>query len=243
MPEIYLASSALINEGYEGVRTIEEAKRGQFAGVQLFLDPRYRDVNYRNALFEILRQSGLGLVLHLPNIVQPEDITAAEAIVHEFPDAKVLIHYIPATQLPKIPGTTVGWENSQVGPLTDEILQHLEEVKRRVAEDNTFFVFDMGRQLYTENDETDPQKTIDYIKRIIRSLDPTNDVIHLADKWGWTMSFRETMCVLGEGLMAYFIDDIRAFAGVVVFEYENLDMAIKSLAVVKGESTDERQIY
>src|SRR5258708_6708383 len=111
MPEAYLASSALIAEQFDGNRTIEEANKVGFAGVQIFLDPKYRNPDYLESILVSLENSNLGIVLHLPNIVEEEDVKIAEKIIREHPDAKVLIHYIPATELPNIIGTTVGWEN------------------------------------------------------------------------------------------------------------------------------------
>src|SRR5258706_12710345 len=233
MPEIYLASSALALEDFEGKRTIEEASQSGFDGVQLFLDPRYRNPEYESSILENLNQSGLKLVLHLPNTVTDEDIHIAENIVESFPDARVLIHYIPATELPNVNGTKVGWENSQIGPLSDEMVEHLRGVEERVKKDNTFFVFDMGRILYAEGEE-EIAKTIDFIRLKIASLDPTKDIIHLADKTSWVLKFRDCMCVLGEGVMVNFIEDIGKFEGAIVFEHENLQMALQSLDFLKS---------
>ncbi len=232
MPEAYLASSALIAEQFDGNRTIEEANKVGFAGVQIFLDPKYRNPDYLESILVSLENSNLGIVLHLPNIVEEEDVKIAEKIIREHPDAKVLIHYIPATELPNIIGTTVGWENSKIGPLNEEMLTHMEEVKQKVAQNNTFFVYDMGRQLYA-NDETQIQESINYIRAQIKSLDPKKDVIHLADKTSWVLKFRDSMCALGDGIMQEFVEDIRNFKGVVVFEHENLQMALDSLKALK----------
>lgn len=234
MSEIVLASSALIAEEFEGKRTIEEAQKAGFDGVQLFLDPRYREEGYADTVIDTLKASGLKLILHLPNTVEEADIRVAERIVTQFPTAKVLIHYIPTTELPKVQGTKVGWENSRVSPLDEEQLAHLAAVRQKVQDDDTFYVFDMGRPLYAATPE-DQKRTIQHIKDEIAKLDPTKDVIHLADKSDWVMKFRDCMCVLGEGVMREFMDDIRAFSGPVVFEHENLQMALDSLKVLKGE--------
>ena len=127
-PDVYLASSALIEEDFDGVKTVEEAQKAGFDGVQLFLDPRYRDLEYRNEAISKLKESGIGLVLHLPNVVDDEDIQAAEDIVRSFPNAKVLIHYEPATKLPEIEGTRVGWENSRNGALNSGQKEYIQRV-------------------------------------------------------------------------------------------------------------------
>ncbi len=235
MPEVYLASSALISEDFDGNRTIEEAQKAGFKGVQLFLDPKYRDRNYLESVLISLETSELGLVLHLPNIVE-EDAQVAERIVKEYPETKVLVHYLPATELPVIEGTTVGWENSKIGPLSEDMVEHLQKVKDKVFKDNTFYVYDMGRQLYA-SDESEVQRTIEFIRAEIRALDPKKDVIHLADKTSWILKFRDSMCALGDGIMKEFIDDINNFQGPIVFEHENLEMALKSLEVIKQNNT------
>jgi len=232
MLEIYLATSALAEEGFEGKRTIEEARKANFDGVQLYLDPHYRDAEYREKVIEKLRESGLKLILHLPDTVEQADKEAAEAMVDAFPESRVLIHYIPTTSLPEISGTRVGWENSHIGPLESVQRKHLEEVINKVDEDGTFFVFDMGRLLYTPNEDVSPQETIDFIKNQLQELNPQKDVIHLADKKSWILKFRECTCVLGDGVMKHFLEDIKNFKGAIVFEHENLQMALDSLTIV-----------
>jgi len=234
MPEIFLASSALVEEDFEGKRTIEEASGIGFAGVQLFLDPRYRNPEYRKGIINMLKDSDLELIIHLPNEVEEIDKEAAEDLSKAFPSSKMLIHYQPTTSLPKIAGTKVGWENSLVGPLDETQIKHIERVQERVSKDDTFFVFDMGRLLYTPDEDTSSQETIEYIKQQIRELDPQNDVIHLADKESWVLKFRQCMCVLGEGVMDNFLEDIRNFEGPVVLEHEDLQMALDSLSIINN---------
>ena len=90
----------------------------------------------------------------------------------------------------------------------------------------------MGRQLYV-SDETQVQEGINYIKAQIKSLDPRKDVIHLDDKTSWILKFRDCMCALGDGVMQEFLEDIKNFGGVIVFEHENLQMALDSLKALK----------
>jgi len=47
------------------------------------------------------------------------------------------------------------------------------------------------------------------------------------------MKFRDSMCVLGDGICADLLEDILSYEGIVVFEHEDLRMAIDSLDVVR----------
>src|SRR3990172_5173688 len=120
MTETYLATSALIKEDFDGLRTIQEAKKAGFDGVQLFLDPKYRDENYRKAIVAELNDANLGVVIHLPNEVSLEDKKAAELLVKELPQSRVLIHFRPTINLPDIEGSLIGWENSTIGKFGPE---------------------------------------------------------------------------------------------------------------------------
>ncbi len=234
MTETYLATSALAKEGFDGLRTVQEAKKSGFDGVQLFLDPKYRDEHYRKTLVSEIEDSKLGVLIHLPNEVSLEDKQAAEILLKELPKARVLIHYIPAINLPDIQNTLVGWENSMIGKFGPEQVGHIEEVKKKVREDNTFFVFDFGRTMYLD-EEVGSENVTSFIKDEIKRLDPKRDIIHLADKGSWVLKFRDSMCVLGDGICADLLEDILSFDGVIVLEYEDLQTAVDSLSVIRGQ--------
>jgi sugar phosphate isomerase/epimerase len=225
--EIFLASSVI--EGFDGHQTIKQAQESGFDGVQLYLDPRYRDPEYTAETIALLCDSGLGLAIHLPNTVTEEDLAAAEVFVEKIPDVKIFIHFSPTTEAPKVKGTKVGWENSLTGVFdTDQI----EEIIEKVAEENTFFVFDPGRIMYTD-EETSKEEIVAYIREKLGQLDPERDILHIADKECWTLRFRDCMCVLGEGVCAELLEDIAAFPGIIVIEMEDLEMALDSLEVIK----------
>lgn len=233
MREIYLATSALIRENFDAQRTIEEAKKNGFFGVQLFINPSYRSQEYVASLSDSLNQFGLGLIVHLPNaeIINPADINVAESLVSAVPDTKVIVHYLPATQLPIVKGTRVGWENSVNRPDFD----HIAETRRKVAVDNTFFVFDFLRLMNT-GDERIKEQAATFIKETIQSLRPKLDLIHIADKTSWEIPFREGMCPIGQGIVTEFLPEVLDFLskdGRLVFEHEDLQMAIDSLRVFK----------
>lgn len=233
MPEIYLGSSALIDRGFDGNDTIREASRAGFSGVQLYIDPKYQETKYLASIIDKIGETGLGLVLHLPNTVGATERRIAQQITLKHPSAKTLIHYQPTTVSPKIKGVKVGWENSITGPLTSKVESHIRETRTQAGRDRSFFVYDMGRQFYVEN-KSDIPRTASFIRDQLKNLNPKRDVLHLADKTDWFLSFRNSMCVLGSGVMKEFLGDLNQFSGVAVFEYENLDIALKSLSVLSN---------
>jgi sugar phosphate isomerase/epimerase len=226
MAEVYLASSAI--QGFDGLRTIDEAQKVGFDGVQLFLDPRYREDDYLRAVIDRLAFANLGLVVHLPNEVVTEDIVPARELIRSVPGSRALIHYLPATRLPIIEGVEVGWENSVIGYNLD----HLSQVKAAVKRDRTFYVFDMGRPLVLEG-KVDSTTAVREVREEIRNLRHGVDMIHTADKDDWDTRFRGHWRAMSHGICAAFLNDLRAFDGVVVLEHEDLQMAIDSLGVLK----------
>lgn len=214
MPQVYLASSALIKEGYDGLKTIVEAKRAGFDGVQLFLDHSYRQDKYLIRTINALAFGQLGLVLHLPNEVSQADIQAAEKLVKHYPGTRALIHYLPTTQLPKVEGTRVGWENSTIG--FDPI--HVREVKNAVNRNGTFFAYDLSRQLVLDGTVT-LDTAVMAVKRNIQYLKPRKDIIHVMP--------------MAQGICAAILADIRNYPGIVVLEHEDLQMAVASLSALR----------
>lgn len=226
---IYLATSALKSENYEAMRTIDEAKRYGFYGVQFFVNQDYKGTSYIDELADRLRKEGLRGILHLPNVARlsEEQMEMADDFALNTNEGKILIHYLPATAMPLIRGARVGWENSVDKPDTE----HVDEVRRRVIWDDTFMVYDFGRQMNTTN-RAEQKKVTLYIGKVLQTLRPTEDIIHVAGKKSWEGSFREEMCSLQESIEAAFLPQIReqVYQGLrIVFEHERLDLAVKSL--------------
>lgn len=231
MPEVYLASSALVKDQFEGKRTIEEAARYGFDGVQLYLDPRYRRAEYCSQVATVLQQSGLGVVFHLPNMPTPDDFDGLRRMAQELPKQRTVLHYLPATNRPKIDGAVIGWENSVTGR---HDAKHIRDVFNLSCREGTFFAFDFGRSQFTEAGEFEKQAEIlTFIRRMLSKLNPKKDIIHLADKKTWEGNFRDVMCALGQGICRVLIDDLRKFSGVVVMEHEDLQMAVDSIDVLR----------
>lgn len=238
MVEFYLASSALAKEQgedrFDGRRTIDEAVKHDFDGVQLFLDPKYRDPLYRSEIFKRIDENpSLGIIIHLPNIVSQEDIEAAEDIAQKIPEARFLIHYKPTVEIPEINNVLAGWENSEIGKFGPDQVGHIDEVKKQAKKDNTFFVFDFGRMMYLEEGDIGKEEALRFIREEINALDPKKDIIHLADKTSWVLKFRDSMCALGDGICGDLLENILSYEGIVVFEHEDLQMAIDSLQVIE----------
>lgn len=226
---LYLASSALVAEGYSAVRTIDVASGHGFYGVQLYVNQDYYLKGYVERLIGRLNEKHLSLIVHLPNIPTRSDLKVAQAFVNGTKDSLVLVHYKPLTTLPKIRGTKVGWENSVNAP----DLAHIDEVMARVRKDSTFFVYDFGRLMYTDNAAT-KQVVRDFLSTTIPELRPDRDVIHIADKLYWHQRFRDCQCALGMGVMSEFLPQVQHFVsqgGRLVIEQEDLNMAIESIRV------------
>ena len=224
---IYLATSALAAENFDAYRTIEEASKHGFYGVQLYINPDFYQPGYTTSLNTALRDKQLSLIVHLPNLPNKTDIKVTSELAEHVPDSLALVHYQPLTQLPQIRGITIGWENSVNAPEID----HVVEVREHVKKDETFFVFDYGRLMITDQEETKRQIR-HFIETTLSQLRPKKDVIHLADKTSWDKKFRECPCAFGQGVVSEFLPQVKDFVtrgGRVVFEDENLQMAIDGL--------------
>lgn len=236
MCEVYLASSALIKSGFDGLATIRQANMSDFDGVQLFLDQRYREAYYRDRIVSEITTSGLGVVIHLPNEPIALDIAAARDLRKRLNEPRMLIHYSPRTA-PPVADLKLGWENSKVGPLTKvDHKTHVRKVRHAARRDGTFFVFDAVRMAYVDpssnNRAQDIEKAKKFIKSQIATLSDRRDLLHIEDKTSWVADFRDSMCVLGEGIMGVFVEQLQRYRGIVILEHENLEMAIESRSVL-----------
>lgn len=221
-PEVYFASS--VSENFDGRRTIIEAIRYKADGVQLFVDPRYREACYRLEVARRLLGEDLGVIWHLPNQPTEEDLSVLHYLAQETGKNMALIHYLPATRLPKIAGVRIGWENS----VNDFDIQHAELVREKVISDGTFNVFDVLRLCYM-SPEYSEDDVLAYIRGRLIEL-PTGSYLHVADKKTWDLRFRDGECAVGDGVAKGFVDLLRLFKGVIVLEHESLDLAIETLS-------------
>lgn len=221
-PEVYFASS--VSPEFDGRRTIIEAIANGADGVQLFLDPRYREQAFRKEVTQRLVGQKLGVIWHLPNTPTNEDISAMICLAGDTGQNIALIHHLPATELPQIKGIRIGWENSIIGYFPE----HLETTKEMAERDGTFLVYDVLRMCYP-SPTTDHENIIRYIRESLTGL-PEGTYLHLADKKTLGGKFRDEECALGDGIATNFLDLLRSFKGVIVLEHENLDLAIKTLS-------------
>jgi hypothetical protein len=228
MAEVYLASSAV--PGFGGQETIEAAFTAGFDGVQLYLDPRYREIVYTDTTLRILALSRLGLIVHLPPELTNEDVAAARRIAIHRPGTKMLIHNGPATYTPEIPGSVVGWENSVTGKHAPD---HIIETQHKSLRQGKPFVYDFGRSRQPGTDE-EHARIIKFIKGMIASMRPGKDIIHAANQLSWDKSFRECESSLARGIWTCLVPDLVKWPGVVVLENENLEMAKEGLKVLRS---------
>ncbi len=225
-------------------------------GMQLFLDKRFRTrivdgkriTAYRDAVIMAIERHGFSesLLLHLPDRLDNEgfDIEAAAALAEAFPKMKPFIHYDPDVSTPQINGKPVGYENGAKGFKTsfEDNKAHVSETLAKTREEETFFVFDIGRLTYdnTENQMFGTrQEVAEFIAEIMGQLDPNQDVLHINDKTTWHQHPRDARCIVGEGILAKSIfedgscilDLVCEFiyqGGVVVPEYETLAQTAQS---------------
>ena len=89
------------------------------------------------------------------------------------------------------------------------------------------------------DEEVGSENVISFIKEELKNLDPKKDIIHLTDKGSWVLRFRDSQCILGDGIVADLLEDILSFDGIIVLECEDLQIAIDSQNVIRGKN----QIY
>lgn len=231
---VALASSAV--KDFDLRKTVEEAKKNGFKSVQLYIDSDKFDDPYIEELINELRDINLEIVIHLRNLPEfnDKDRVQVERILNELPNRKIqiLIHYfkgMTVEDVPYINGVKVGIENSKTGVFDPD---HVEEAFELSRACNSYFVFDHGRILYAQSEE-EAEKVINYIIEMINRLDPKKDIIHSADKRGWTLRFKSSWTYLGDpqGKAYPLIDSLRSFhlkGGTIVFEHEDLEFAVKS---------------
>ena len=231
MPEIYLASSAL-SPGFDGLETIKAAKDYGFDGVQLYFDKRYREISYINEALKYLSVARLGLVVHLPNVIKPEDLIAARYMAGKRRGIKMLIHHLPAQTLPDIKGAFMGWENSVTGKHDPD---HISSTMTRSRNEGAFFAYDYGRSVYPVN-KAGQINIFNYVLKTICSLRSDKDIIHIEDRTSWQKPYRESACALGDGIWKELVDFLAGWPGAVVMEHEDLQQAIDSLNKLRASS-------
>lgn len=230
MPEIYLASAALAKEHFDAQRTVEEASKNRFKGVQIYVNSRLHDPDYLGDLIQQLYVSRLRTLLHLPNQPLALDLQAAEEIATSTLGTRILIHHSPTNLVPVGRFSSTGIENSVTGRHDEK---HIQDVYALTRSARLFFVYDPGRSFFAaENNQVLQKRITDFTCKMIGRLNPKKDILHVADKTGWETNFRDAWCVVGQGVMAPILPTLKAFSGVIVLEHEDLGKAIASRIVL-----------
>ncbi len=232
MTEVYLSTAAIssVPKKFDSIETLAEAGDG-FDGVQIYLDSRFYDREYRHRFAKSAKSTRLGLIVHLPDRPNDQDLAIVQGLVDEVPRTKVLVHYGPLKTAPKLENSRVGFENSvsHFDPLHIWHLYLLTRVQRRP------FVFDYGRSFKANDLDLRRQKRIiGFTRSMIKRLNSGQDIIHAKDKRQWSSRFRETMCPLGQGISGQIVPELQQFNGIVVLEHTNLQMARESIGIFKG---------
>lgn len=221
------------------IPTMELALRENHGAVQIYLNDAFCTTEYLEQLLPLIAQFKGTIILHLPDrgALHETHLAAATTIVSGFldKDIRVLIHYeegMVAEDVPAILDKKVGLENSKTG-VFDPI--HVLEALRLARSMGTFFVFDHGRIMYGSAYSAD--LLYQWIQAVIEELDAENDIMHSADKTSWDLRYRESSTHLGDvdGVGYSLVAALRNFhldGGVIIFEQENLDQALRSIATV-----------
>ena len=226
MSRIYLASSVFRSQAFDLRQTVRAAVWYRFAGVQLYLS---RDLLvsefYLKQVRDVAAQARLKVLLHLPDDFDDFYLPAAEILLSRQKEKNLVVHFFPGMQIPRWPGMVWGLENAFSG--RDEM--YFNELARIVAERKGFLVFDIPRLFALPVAHREDLAA--FTRGVLKKMG-SGDVLHLVDFRGDDPS-RRTWCVLGEGNMGLFQEEIGSFPGAIVFEYENLKMALKSRATLE----------
>ncbi len=234
-----LASSALIKNGYDLWSTVEVASKNGFTAVQLFINEFKNDDAYVGRMIQMIRDSEIKeIVIHFHNFgfITQKEIEIAERIENELPDRIIipLVHYendmIP-TMVPVVNGRLVAIENAKTEVFDRDEIMKVYNFTRFMG---VPMIFDHCRIMYPKN-EKEQKEVIEFIEWFITNrLRPGYDVIHTADKTQWDKRFKDCWTYLGDpdGVCYPLLLALKEFSdkgGVVVFEHEDEDMAVKSL--------------
>jgi len=221
--KIFYPSSALFKEKFDCIRTIEEASKFPVQGVQLYINGSFTGHAYCDKLLGLLNSSKLDVLWHLPNSPTEKDLDMYLYLIKSRP-AKGLVHYLPLKELP-LKGADIGWENSLYGEFYKD---HVLESFAKARENNTFFVFDITRVMYLDEAHKDPQEILDFVVEQMKLL-TEEDVIHFTEKKSWYQTGRQNPCTFGEGVLKPIAQLIKDFGGIVVPEFEELDVTSRSI--------------
>ncbi len=238
--KVGFASSVMFknNPRFDLIQTVQSALEAKAGSVQLFINDSLMDPLYMFGLINLLASSHMSIILHLPDypvfISQPQHSQNAATLIEKLPgkDIRVLIHYfegMTVDQIPVINGKKVSIENAKTRAFYSEEVKAAFNLTREAG---VPFVFDPGRIMYINNEATESQGQIEeFILDIIDQMDPSKDILHMSDKTIWG-DFRPNACAFPDGISKFMIVPLLQFAksdGVIIFEHENLEQAIKSL--------------
>ncbi len=230
------ASSAAPN--MSSLKTVELAVHNDFDAVQLFINPLLiNNAEHRAEIVSALNATELIVVLHLSGL-DPETFqldlkerVAVESMISSLKNKVVpLVHYIEGmgiSDIPVVNDQRVGLENSKTGIFD---MEHIQRVQDLCNEVKIPFVLDFERILYTHS-ESEKVSIIGFVKRVVDSLDPDIDMLHLRDKTSWLLPSRKSACAYPEGINKNFTEEISRFhksGGLVIWEFENLEQTLKS---------------
>ena len=218
--QIYLASSVAAGSNYCLIETAQLASKYGFSGIQAYLSPVFLEKNYLDSFISLLRKKKLDVIIHLPNNYSEEFVEPVKRILTYSKDKKALIHYSAGMKIPEIDKVKIGLENSVFGYDKD----YYQKLNNILKEGNYFYTFDIPRLFGKKQNSV---AEMDFF--INTSLDnlQKGDLLHLIDQNNYSTN-RNDWCSLGEGVMKAYLERIRLFSGIVILEYEDITMAVRS---------------
>ena len=219
--QIYIASSVAARSSYCLIETARLASKYGFSGIQAYLSPAFLEKSYLDKFISLLRRDNLDVIIHLPNNYSEEFVEPVKRILTYSKDKKALIHYSAGMKIPKINKVKIGLENSVFG-YDKGYYQKLDNVLKK---GNYFYTFDIPR-LFGRKQSSSIAEMDHFINTSLDNLQK-RDLLHLIDQKNYSTS-RNGWCSLGEGVMKAYLERIRLFSGIVILEYEDIVMAVKS---------------
>jgi len=222
-PVVYLASSALRKEGYDLHATVKTAIRFRFQGVQLYLGNNIDSPEYISNLRNMILESGITAVVHLPDYPGPEVIRIGLNMVSpDYPPCMFTHYYSDLRNLPM----GIGFENAMNRYDRAYLDSWLAESGSK--ENKRFRVFDPSRLFTGKQDGIKKVEALNFSIRTIESMG-AGDLLHLVD-----MDGNGRWVAPGKGVLAPLIEVMAGSNIPIIPEYESVEECIEAREIIEA---------